>query len=305
MPRITRRTCLAMTASAALLPKAAFTAERFDLGGGAELVTLSDGHLTLPPDFIFGPAPQEELAELAPELGIDPAAELTPPCNVTLMRTGDRTVLFDCGSGHAFMPSAGRLMDALSAEGLTPDDVTDIVFTHGHPDHLWGVLDDFDLPMFMNATHWMGRAERDYWMDPETIDTIGEARASFAAGAARRIPEIEGMMETFEDGDEMLPGIAAHMTPGHTPGHMSFEVSTGGDTVMIIGDAIANDHVAVARPGWPSGSDHDTEMGAQTRVRLIERLAQEQMVAVGFHMGGGGIGRIEPAGEGYRFVTEI
>ncbi len=304
MQAITRRSCLAMTASVALLPRRAFAAERFDLGG-AELVTLSDGHLTLPPDFIFGPAPQEELAALAPELGIDPNAQLTPPCNVTLLRAGDRTVLFDCGAGHAFQASAGRLLDALSAEGLTPDDITDVVFTHGHPDHLWGVLDDFDMPMFLNATHWMARPERDYWMDPETIDTIGEARASFAAGAARRIPEIEDMMETFEDGDEPLPGIAAHMTPGHTPGHMSFEVSTGGETVMIIGDAIANDHVAMARPDWHSGADHDPETGAATRVRLIERLAAERLVAVGFHMGGGGIGRVETAGDGYRFVTEL
>lgn len=304
MPIITRRTCLAMTASAALLPRTAFAAERLALGE-AELVTLSDGNLVLPADFIFGPAPQGELVEVAAAFGIDPTAPLTPPCNVTLLRSEGRVVLFDCGAGPAFQDSAGRLLDALEAEGLSPEDVTDVVFTHGHPDHLWGVLDDFDEPLFLNATHRMGLIERDYWLDPATVDSIGEARASFAAGAIRRLEAIADRLETFGDGEEVLPGVAAVLTPGHTPGHMSFEVSRGGAGAMIIGDAVGNDHVAMARPAWHTGADQDPETGAATRLRLLERLASEGMAAVGFHMGGGGIGRVEASGEGYRFVTEL
>jgi len=301
---MTRRSYLALTAAAVLMPKAGFSAARVSLGD-AELVTLSDGNLTLPPDFIFGPAPQDALAELAPSLGIDLTAQLTPPCNVTLLRSGDRRILFDSGAGPTFQASAGRLMEALDTEGLTPDDITDVIFTHGHPDHLWGVLDDFDEPLFLNASYKMGRAERDYWMDPATIDTIGEARASFAAGASRRIEAIDGMLETFEDGAEVAPGVTALLTAGHTPGHMSFAVSSGDTTVMVIGDAVSNDHVAMARPDWPSGSDQDTETGAGTRTRLLDQLATDGMLAVGFHMGGGGLGRVERAAEGYRFVTEI
>jgi glyoxylase-like metal-dependent hydrolase (beta-lactamase superfamily II) len=167
------------------------------------------------------------------------------------------------------------------------------------------VLDDFDEPLFRNAAHRMGRIERDYWIDPDTIDTIGEARASFAAGAVRRLEAIEDMLETFEDGDEVVPGVAAILTPGHTPGHMAFEVNAGGASAMVIGDAVGNDHVAMARPEWPSGADQDPETGTATRTRLLERLAAAQMPAVGFHMGGGGIGRVEAADGGYRFVTEL
>jgi glyoxylase-like metal-dependent hydrolase (beta-lactamase superfamily II) len=304
MPMMTRRSYLALSAAAALMPRSGFAAQRVSLGE-AELVTLSDGNLMLPAEFIFGPAPQEALAELAPELGIDLTAPLTPPCNVTLLRQADRTILFDCGAGPAFQASAGRLMDALDAEGLTPDDITDVIFTHGHPDHLWGVLDDFDEPLFVNAAYKMGQIERDYWMDPDTIDTIGEARASFAAGASRRIEAIDGMLETFEDGQDVAPGVTAMATMGHTPGHMSFAVSSGDTTVMVIGDAVSNDHVAMARPDWPSGSDQDTEMGAATRTRLLDQLATDRMLAVGFHMGGGGLGRIERSGDGYSFATDL
>jgi glyoxylase-like metal-dependent hydrolase (beta-lactamase superfamily II) len=304
MPTITRRTYLALTAAAVLMPRPGLAAQRITVGD-AELVTLSDGNLSLPPEFIFGPAPQDALAELAGELGIDTAAPLTPPCNVTLLRQGARNILFDCGAGHAFQESAGRLQDALATEGLSADDITDVIFTHAHPDHLWGVLDDFDEPLFINAAYKMGRVERDYWIDPDTVDTIGEARASFAAGASRRIAAIEGLLETFEDGVEVAPGVTAVATHGHTPGHMSFVVSGGDTTVMVIGDAVGNDHVAMARPHWPSGADQDMDTGAATRARLLDRLATDEMLAVGFHMGGGGLGRVERSGDSYSFATEL
>lgn len=304
MPNMTRRACLAMTAAAVFMPKAGFTAQRLAMGD-AELITLSDGNLTLPAEFIFGPAPQEPLSALAAEMGIDPTAPLTPPCNVTLLRNGDRNILFDAGAGPSFQASAGRLADALGAEGLSPDDITDVIFTHAHPDHLWGVLDDFDEPLFLNAAYKMGRTERDYWMDPDTVQTIGEARASFAAGASRRLETLEGMLDTFDDGEEVVPGVVAVSTAGHTPGHMSFAVSSGDKTVMVIGDAVGNDHIAMARPDWPSGADQDLETGAATRSRLLDQLATDGLMAVGFHMGGGGLGRVERSGDGYRFVTEI
>lgn len=305
MFNIPRREALGLLAAAAVLPRQVFAAERVDLGS-LHLVTLSDGHLTLPANLVFAPVADRGLLPIVSDFGIeDLTAPLTPPCNVTLIRDGARTILFDCGSGSAFQPSAGRLLDALSGEGLSPDDVTDLVFTHAHPDHLWGVLDDFDEPLFLNAAHWIGREERDYWIDPETVDTIGDARASFAVGAARRLTAIEGVLETFEDGDEILPGISAHLTPGHTPGHMSFEVSNGGQSAMIIGDAIANDHIAMARPDWPTGSDQDLETGARTRQRLVERLADEEMIAVGFHLSDGGIGRVERTSDGFRFIPTV
>ena len=98
--------------------------------------------------------------------------EIESPCNVTLYRDGTNTVLFDVGSGPDFMPTAGKLAEAFDALGVTADEVTHVVFTHAHPDHLWGVLDDFDEPIFANATHLMGRAEYDYWADPNTVSTI-------------------------------------------------------------------------------------------------------------------------------------
>ena len=302
---ITRRRLMAGggAALAAGIAGAGFAATGAVLGSG-RLTTLSDGNLVLPREFLLGDLPQDEANAALARHGIT-GDTLSPPCNLTLWQDGARTVLFDAGSGHAFMPSAGKLMDALDAAGVTPDEVTHVLFTHAHPDHLWGVLDDFDDPVFTNASYMIGQAEWEYWTDPATVDTIGAARASFAVGAARRLAEIEDSVAFIKDGQEVLPGILAHDTPGHTPGHMGFEIRQGGDAVMVVGDAIGNGHLALAHPDWASGADQDKDTGIATRLRLLDQLATDRMAMVGFHLPEGGLGRVERAGEAYRFVTEV
>lgn len=301
--QITRRRLMA-TGTAALavsaLPRRGWTQTTLAMGD-TEILTLSDGWLDLPADFIFGPMPQDDLAVVLAQYGIDPTAPLTPPCNLTLLRRGDTLALFDAGAGTQFSPNAGTLPDALSAAGIDPYDITHVIFTHGHPDHLWGVLDDFDEPFFANAEHMMGGAEFDYWMDDATVASIGEARASFAVGAKRRLSVIAADMTRFSDGDEVLPGVVAALTPGHTPGHMGFTIGDGPDAVMVLGDAIGNDHVAFARPAWISGSDQDPEAAAATRLALLDRITADALTVVGFHLGEGGIGTVEAEGEGYMF----
>lgn len=296
-----RRSFMALAgASAAALTVPRYTAHAVEIGGGI-LRTVSDGNLSLPPGFIFDPMPQDELAAVLAEYGVTTDAPLTPPCNITLWQDGENTVLFDAGAGVNFQGGVGALVDALDALDIAPEDVTHVVFTHGHPDHLWGVLDDFDDPMFYEAVHMMGTAEHAYWTNPETAETIGEARASFAAGAARRLEVIGEDMVLFDAGDVVLPGITAVATPGHTPGHMAFHIADGAQQAMVVGDAIGNPHVAFAKPGWSSGSDQDMETAAKTRVGLLDRLASDEMTMVGFHLPDGGIGRVLSEKDGYRF----
>ena len=268
--------------------------------GSGTLITVSDGFLTLPRSFVFEPMPQDALPQVLD--GYDLGEQLTPACNLTLYRDDTHTVLFDAGAGSDFMPTAGKLQENLEAVGVSPADITHVVFTHAHPDHIWGTLDDFGDPLFADATHLIGRAERDYWSDPATVDTIGAERQTFAVGARNRLDALEDRIDVFDDGDEILPGIAAVATYGHTPGHMSFEVRNGGNAVLVIGDAIGNHHVAFRRPEWPSGSDQDMDLAAETRLRLFDRITADDLLIAGFHLPDGGLGRVDRDGDGYRFV---
>jgi len=300
---LNRRSFLASTAAVPLigaLPK--FAVAEMAIGSGT-LTTVSDGNLVLPGSFIFGPMPQDELAPILASQGIS-SDQLTPECNLSLYRDGSNTVLFDAGSGPDFMPSAGTLLDSLDAIDLTPDDITHVVFTHAHPDHIWGLLDDFDDPLFTEATYMMGRDEWDYWWNPETVNTIGEARAAFAVGAKRRMEAIEDAVELFDPGEEILPGIQSVASYGHTPGHMSFEVRQGGEAALILGDAIGNHHIAFARPEWISGSDQDGATAAATRKTLFDRITADKLDIIGFHLPGGGMGRVKAADTGYQFISK-
>lgn len=302
---LTRRlllTSLGTALALPALPRRIWASSSLTLGT-MQIDTLSDGNLVLPGDFILGGMPQDEMTAIVTKYGL-PTDQLTPPCNVTLLRDGTNTVLFDVGSGPDFQPTAGKLAEAMDLLGLAVEDVTHVVFTHGHPDHLWGVLDEFDEPVFANAEHMMGAAEFDYWTDPDTVSSIGEARTTFAVGAARRLNVLADRMRRLADGEEVVPGVAARLTPGHTPGHLSFEIRSGSDGVMVVGDAIGNHHVAFERPDWASGSDQDGAMAAATRVSLLDQIAAAQMRLVGFHLPGGGIGRAERADGTYRFVEE-
>lgn len=301
---LTRRqilTTAAASVAAPLLPRSLWAGTTLTMGS-MQIDTLSDGNLILPGDFILGGMPQEEMKAIVERYGL-PTDQLTPPCNVTLLRDGTNTVLFDVGAGPDFQPSAGKLMEAFDLLGLTVDDVTHVLFTHAHPDHIWGLLDEFDDPMFPNARFLIGQAEYDYWTNPDTVTQIGEARTTFAVGAARRLEAISEQIEFLADGDEVISGVAAHLTSGHTPGHMAFELRSGTEAVMVVGDAIGNHHVAFERPDWASGSDQDAAMAAATRVRLLDRLANEQIGLIGYHLPEGGLGRAEKSGDGYRFVA--
>lgn len=271
--------------------------------GDFTLTSLSDGHLSLPASMVLAPIPDDARAQAVSTFGLGEI--LTPPCNITLLQSADRNILFDVGSGPEFMSSAGFLLDALDQVGLGPEDITDIVFTHAHPDHLWGLVDDFDDLLFPNARHMMGQQEWDYWTDPETVNTIDAGRTTFAVGAARRLARIADTITFFDNGDEILPGVAAQSTFGHTPGHMAFEIRQGSQAMMILGDCIGNDHIALAHPAWHTGSDQNPEAGAETRVRLLDQLTQDQIAVLGFHFPGDGIGRVEKRGDGYVFVAGL
>lgn len=302
---LTRRSLLRTgmaVAATALLPMGLRPASALQIGD-AVLTSVSDGNLVLPLSFSYPNAPQDELIALLVKNG-QPTDTLLPDCNVPILKSGDRLIMFDVGSGGNFMPSAGRLLDNMAEAGFDPADVTDVVFTHGHPDHLWGLVDDFDELVFANARYFMGRAEWDFWRDPATVDAMPEERKTFAVGAQTRLAFLEDMINLFEPGAEVLPGVEAVDTSGHTPGHMSFMLHGGSDPVLIAGDAITHFAVSFEQPSWPSGSDQDAEKGVATRLKLLDRLATDKAALAAYHLPKPGEGRVERDGTAYRFVAE-
>ncbi len=284
----------------AALPRQAAALGRIDVGDG-ELLTVSDGNLVLPMSFVYPDVPKAELEAflVANAMPID---SMKPDCNVTVLKRGDRVILFDAGAGSNFMASAGRLVENLAEAEIDPASVTDVVFTHAHPDHIWGVSDDFDELVFSEAAYHIGQAEWDFWSSPEALDQMPPERQSFVIGARNRFKFLEDRINFIKPGDEVLSGIEAVDTAGHTPGHLSFLVHGGSEPTLIIGDAVANTAISFAHPEWRTGSDQDPEHGVKTRLQLLDRLTAERATLIGFHFDHVGIGRVERSGNAFAFI---
>lgn len=283
------------------LPFRAWSKNEFQFGAG-KVTTLSDGYLTLPEAFVLVDGYQDEIQPVLDKAGVVENGNVISPCHLTLYQDGENNILFDVGAGADFMPTAGKLDDAFSELDITPDDITHVIFTHAHPDHLWGLLDDFDEPRFLNANYYIGADEWAYWTNEDTANTIGEERLAFFAGAQRRLELLKDQIQLFGDGEDIARNVRARASYGHTPGHMSFRISDGDASLVVIGDAIGNAHIAFQRPEIPSGSDQDFETGIATRLAFLEELAAEKDKIVGFHLPNEGVGFVEKMGDAFHFV---
>ncbi|AHK47346.1 metallo-beta-lactamase superfamily protein (plasmid) [Ensifer adhaerens OV14] len=263
------------------------------------ITMLSDGPILLGGE-IFAPEGskdqrEEILLRLQGDRTIAPAQS-----NIPLIVTTNERILVDVGAGNRFQPTEGQLEENLASAGLNAADITVVILSHAHPDHIWGMLRDDGTLRFPNARYFVGRQEFEYWTGDEA-SALPDGLQSFVQGARRDLDAIAGHAIFFEDGDEILPGIKAMATPGHTAGHSSF-VLEGNTPLVITVDAIASEIVSVEHPDWSFGFDMDVARARETRLALLERIAAKRAKLIGFHWTYPGVGEITRSETGFAFI---
>jgi glyoxylase-like metal-dependent hydrolase (beta-lactamase superfamily II) len=270
--------------------------------GTRSIHVLSDGGFTLPLSMLARGVPPDELIALLAAEGL-PTDEIRSVLNVTLIRDGESWTIIDCGAGANFLPGSGQLAANLEAAGIDRAKVARVLFTHAHPDHLWGAIDEFDSDLFPNARYQISEREFAFWTAADVYSRLPEDRHSFAAGAQRILKVIDEKLERFTPGSEVAPGILAVDTAGHTPGHVSFEIGGEGASLLVIGDALTHPIISFRYPDWRTVSDTDPDHGVATRWRLLDQLATRRIPIIGYHLPMPGLGRVERAGSAFRFVA--
>ncbi len=276
---------------------------RFTLGD-ARLTVVSDGWFAQP---MAGQAinadPAEKLAFLkAHYLDLEQNYAHTNHLHIEI---GEARVLVDMGSGGRFVPTSGRLMANLEAAGIDPFAITHVAMTHAHPDHIWGIRDDFDEVIFPDAEFTIGEAEHAYWLQEDLVHRVPEEKQQFVVGAVNSLTT-EGLEWTLaQDGHEIVPGIRMIATPGHTIGHMSVHVESGGQQLIALGDCLTQAWLNFAHPEWVASRDDIPDLTVNTRKSLLDRAATDRIAVLGYHFPFPGVGHVMRSGEAYEFVPAL
>lgn len=272
--------------------------------GDARVTIISDGFFTRPLSTIAVNATDEEkLAFMAEYFQSD--EHYYNHTNHLLVELGDAKILVDVGSGSRLFPTTGRLVQNMEAAGIDPFSITHVVITHAHPDHILGVRDDFDEPLFPDAEYIIGEAEHAFWMQEGLVNRVAETRQPFVLAAVNSI-NVDGLDWTIaRDGHEVVSGVRLVDTPGHTPGHMSLVLETGGAQLMALGDALAHAFVHFQNPDWAWDTDEDFDQAAATRRLVLEMTAVDRITVLGYHFPFPGVGNVRRDDEGYQFIPAL
>lgn len=320
MMQLTRRSALLGTAAAAIAPfaaidlaKAAAPAAgkqapgfyRYKVGE-FEVTVVTDGvnRLKLPDTFVTNVKVDEVKAALAAaHMDRDIFNNTYTPI---VINTGGKLVVVDTGVGEGSLAQSkgaiGQFLGNLAAAGISPDAIDTVIISHYHPDHVNGLLKADNTPAFPKAEIAVPANEHKFWMDDGEMSRAAPGRMEGLFKNNRRVfsGEVLKRVRTYEWDKEVVPGITAVGTPGHSFGHTSLVVQSGTAKVFVQGDVTHVPYLFARNPGWHLMFDQDPVKAEATRRKTYDMLVSEKMMVQGFHYPFPAHAYIEKSGNGYR-----
>jgi glyoxylase-like metal-dependent hydrolase (beta-lactamase superfamily II) len=269
--------------------------------GDFEVTAISDGTVKLPiKDLLNAPAAKIDAALKKSFVSYPVETSV----NAYLINTGSKLVLVDTGAAGLFGPTLGNMLVNLKASGYQPEQVDEIYITHMHPDHVGGLMNGNTMA-FPNATLRIDKADTDFWLSEAKMKAAPKESQGFFQGAMASVnPYLAaGKLKTFEGGTELVPGIKAMATHGHTAGHTVYVVESKGQKLMLWGDLM---HVAAVQFDDPSVTikfDTETKAAARERIKAYTDAAKNGYLVGSSHLAFPGLGHVRKAtGKSFTWV---
>ncbi|MEQ1403585.1 MBL fold metallo-hydrolase [Neorhizobium sp. Rsf11] len=274
---------------------------QFKVGGFQVLVVKDGARPSGNPGETFGTDQSPETVGELLTQNFLPTDQFVNSFSPTLIDTGSDVILFDTGLGKAARAQGGgRLVEGLAAAGYMPEDISIVVITHMHGDHIGGIMED-GKPAFPKARYVTGQAEYDFWTDTARAGTPAEGNHKAVLSNVK--PHADKM--TFlQDGGEVVSGITALLAPGHTPGHLIFNIESEGRRLVLTADTANHYILSLERPDWEVRFDMDKAEAAASRKKVFDMVATDKVAFLGYHMPFPAAGFVEKQETGYRFVPK-
>jgi glyoxylase-like metal-dependent hydrolase (beta-lactamase superfamily II) len=278
---------------------------RFRLGS-VEITVLSDGGAMIdgPWPVVGEDRPKEEVEQLMRDRLLPPS-RFRPGFSPVLVDAGRERLLIDAGNGaNGFLPrpSAGRLLEAMRAAGVEPEEIDVVALTHCHADHIGGLVES-GRPAFPNARIVVGEIEHAFWSGDERLGAAQGSNELLSATLFRSaVSPLRDRTALVRPGAELIQGVSAVAAYGHTPGHLAFEIGSGNDRLLVWGDCAHHQVASLAHPEWSALFDMDKETAKDTRRRIYDMAAQDRIPVLGYHMSFPSLGFLERSGTGFRWL---
>ncbi|UGQ48269.1 MBL fold metallo-hydrolase [Massilia endophytica] len=268
--------------------------------GDFEVTVLNDGTVDLPMDKLLHAKPAKTEAAFKKYFL---KAPIETSVNAFLINTGSKLVLIDTGAASAFGPTLGKLITNLKAAGYQPEQVDEIYITHMHPDHASGLAAG-DKAAFPNAIVRADKRDADFWLSKVNMKKAPEASKGFFQGAMAAFGPYTnvGKFQPFDGSTELVPGIKASSSFGHTPGHTTYVVESKGQKLVLIGDLMHVQSVQFDDPSVTIDFDTDSKKALAERKAAFADAAKQGYLIGAAHLPFPGLGHLRAAGKGYQYI---
>lgn len=238
--------------------------------GDFDVLPVLDGKLVAPATMMFPTTSDDDW--LPHKQFLDSNGMLSMDVGGFLVRGSGTVALVDVGFGpvDGFPDVGGKLLDSLTALGHSPDDITDVLFSHLHFDHI-GWTTQNGRNTFPNATFRCHVKDWDYFMTENTHQ--GQLTEIFGISpyAETWLGPVRDRFETWDADSTVLGGIDARHAPGHTPGSTVLVVSSKGQRGLLLGDAV-HCPAELMESEWEMIGDVDRDLAKRTREALVREF---------------------------------
>jgi glyoxylase-like metal-dependent hydrolase (beta-lactamase superfamily II) len=240
---------------------------------------------------------EQEWDRVVREHGYSPSGMLASYFNNCFVRTGECNLLVDAGIGQWIFPGGSALVERLAGEGISPSQVDLVVITHTDGDHVGGLLTASGELQFPNASYILPKSIAEYWCDPEILAGL----ADDAVFSRKILPAIQDRLQIVPEGEEFLPGFRLHNSPGHRAGHSVLEITSDGETLLHLADAIGHP-LLLEVPAWEWAYDDRPDQAMQDKQELLALAIDRDALVFAAHMPFPGLGHVIQRGEGWRWI---